>query len=769
MLSQQEDRNAMSLEDSGQLLALLSLLQPKPEADDVLPLDHYIWLLKRHWWKILATVVFCTALTAILCFYVTPVYEATASIAIDHQLPSTAIGQDSAPTETGNLDDLLNTEVRIIQSDPVLRPVAEQYHLLGQNKTDSLSGGNQSDSLPGQKQPDPPLGQKQPDAALGQKQTDSGNPVRAADGPVELPGLTVARIPSSLIINIVYRSADRNKAASIANAIANSYITRGMEMRARASMGSSAFMEKQIGELKKNMDDSAKALAGYERDLGLINPDEKTSILTARILQLNTQYTDAQNDRVRKETDYQALKSGDSAALEVSPEAGPLAKLDEQLHVAQEKMAVVKTVYGPNYAEYKRAANDLGEVERQYQQMRTEVARRIQVDYQEAKKRESMLQQSLAEAKSESDQLNATSLKNQQLKQEAEANKTLYNELFRKIKEAGINAGFQSGTIRIADEARPQLHPVFPKKGLFIFLGFLLSLLASIACVILSDILNKTLRDPDQARRSIGAEVVGTLPSVRRFPVHSRMLPGIKSHRRANARINWAQTPEFYEECIHTLLSSLLLDRSARKLKSIVITSAEPGEGKSTCAAHMAAASASRGKRTLLIDADLRFPSQHRLFNIASKESLTSAIAEGRSLWQIRQPVGHTDKLDVIVAGSASEHMCAQVAVTVSELLAEAALEYDLIIVDAPPMLFLSEPIQMACIADGVLVIGRAGRTDQRAVAAVFAALRRVQANILGLVINRADQHLSSSYRHRNSARKYAVGIPGLQPGLRRG
>jgi succinoglycan biosynthesis transport protein ExoP len=561
-----------------------------------------------------------------------------------------------APTDTGNLDDLLNTEVRIIQSDPVLRPVAEQYHLLGQKKGRTAAGSEKTGPVWSQ-------------TRFGQKKTDSVEPMRMADGPVELPGLTVARIPNSLIINIVYRSEDRNKAASIANAIATSYITRGMEMRARASMGSSAFMEKQIGELKKNMDDSAKALAGYERDLGLINPDEKTSILTARILQLNTQYTDAQNDRVRKETDYRALQSGNSAALDVSPEAGPLVKLDEQLHVAQEKMAVVKTVYGPNYAEYKRAANDLAEVERQYQQMRTEVARRVLVDYQEAKKRESMLQQSLAEAKSESDQLNANSLKNQQLKQEAEANKTLYNELFRKIKEAGINAGFQSGTIRIADEARPQLHPVFPKKGLFIFSASLLSLLASIAFVIFSDILNKTLRDPDQARRAIGAEVVGTLPSVRRSPINTRLLPGVKRPRRANARINWAQTPEFYEECIHTLLSSILLDRSARDLKSIVITSAEPGEGKSTCAAHMAAASASRGKRTLLIDADLRFPVQHRLFNIGSRQSLTDAIADGRSLRQIRQPAGHTDKLDVVVAGAASEHMCAQVGVVVSELL----------------------------------------------------------------------------------------------------
>jgi len=733
MFSPQEDRGALSRVDSGQLLTLLSSLQPTVESDHVISLDHYLWLLRRHWWKIAVTVIFCTALTALFCFLVTPVYEATASIAIDHQLPSTAIGQDSAPTTTGNLDDLLNTEVRIIQSDPVLRPVAEQYHLLGQKKKD-----------PGQ-------------AAHG------------VDAPVELPGLTVARIPNSLIINIVYRSEDRNKAANIANAIATSYITRGMEMRARASMGSSAFMEKQIGELKKNMDDSAKALAGYERELGLINPDEKTSILTARVLQLNTQYTDAQNDRVRKETDYRALQSGDAAALEVSPEAGPLAKLDEQLHAAQEKMAIVKTVYGPNYAEYRRAANDLAEIQRQYEQMRSEIAKRVQVDYQEAKKREEMLQQSLAEAKNESDQLNANSLKNQQLKQEAEANKALYNELFRKIKEAGINAGFQSGTIRIADEARPQLRPVFPKKGVFIFLGFLLSLLGSIAFVILSDLLNKTLRDPDQARKAIGVEVVGTLPSVRRLPFNSRLRQGAKPAKRANSRINWAQTPEVYEECIHTLLSSLLLDRSARDLKSIVITSAEPGEGKSTCAAHMAAAGASRGKRTLLIDADLRSPIQHRLFKLGTRASLTSAITEGHSLRQIRQPSGHTGMLDVIVAGQGSGRMCAQVAVIVSKLLTEAAREYDLIIVDAPPMLFLSEPIQMACIADGVLVIGRAGQTDQRAVAAVFATLRRVRANILGLVINRADPSSSFSYRNYSSRSNYLLGISGAEAVIRNG
>jgi succinoglycan biosynthesis transport protein ExoP len=125
--------------------------------------------------------------------------------------------------------------------------------------------------------------------------------------------------------------------------------------------------------------------------------------------------------------------------------------------------------------------------------------------------------------------------------------------------------------------------------------------------------------------------------------------------------------------------------------------------------------------------------------------------------------------LDVIVAGQGSERMCAQVAVVVSNLLTEAATEYDLIIVDAPPMLFLSEPIQMACIADGVLVIGRAGQTDQRAVAAVFATLRRVRANILGLVINRADPSLSSTYRYYNSRSNYVLGISDIEAVMRNG
>ncbi|HEY0785620.1 MAG TPA: polysaccharide biosynthesis tyrosine autokinase [Acidobacteriaceae bacterium] len=716
MASPSRDRR-LSLADNGKVVAYLSPMGGGEEQPHVLTFHEYFFLLRRNWWKIAIAVVVCTGLTALLCSRITPVYEATARITIDQKMPSSVIGQEAVQSGGSDVDQLMNTEIQIIQSDAVLRPVAEEFHL-----------------LPGGK---------------------NGSPA-SNDAPVVLDKLSVARIPNSLLIDVSYRSTDPRLAARIANAMVHSYITRGMEMRARSSMGVSAFMEKQIAELKQNMDNSAQALAGYERQLGVIDPDEKTSILAARLLQLNTQYTDAENERIRRETAYQALRSGSSAALEVSPEAATLGALDERVRAAQEKMALAKTVYGPTYAEYKRAANELAEVTRQNDQMRGQIGQRIEVEYQEAKRREAMLHASLLQTKDESDKLNASSFQYQQLKREAEANKTLYNELFRKIKEAGINAGFQSSSIRIADEARPPLSPIMPRKKVFVFLAFMISLLGSTAVVLVAEMLDKSLRDPRRARIVTGLEIVGSLPDVRRFPEHYLAQAALEEAS-PSRNSDWFRTLEFYRECIATMLSSTLHDKSARVLGSILITSAGPGEGKSSCAAHIAAAHAAQGKRTLLIDADLRRPSQHGHFGLENDRGLADMIQDAVPFHAVRKRVATIDNLDVIVAGSPLKRGTVLVGQKIAELISQVGKEYDLILIDAPPMLCLAEPIQIACIADGVLLISHAGRTSQQAVLDALSALDRVHANILGLVLNRVRLNMSQDYDRFRAYNRYSA------------
>jgi polysaccharide biosynthesis transport protein len=752
-----ESNTAPALVSIADRQPVIYLPSQESASEDLVSLSYYAWLLLRNKWKIILAVTISTVLVAIYSFSVKPLYQATTRISIDPRISSVAVGKEADPPGGSDVDQIINTEMQLIQSDAVLRPVAEQFKLLANDS--SIGTGHETPaSPPAPVHAEPP---KEPGPSIADK--------AEAEAPVSLSNLIVARPPNSLLIDISYRSGDRHQAALVANAIAQSYITLGMETRARSSMSLSAFMEKQIAELKKNMDRSALALAGYERQLGVINPNEKTNMVVAHILQLENEYTEAQNDRILKETEYRALQPGSftplsAAALEVSPQATMLSRQEEQVHAAEEKLAVAKTIYGPNYAEYKRAANDLAEVTRQYQEMRTEITKRIKVAYQEALNRERMLQESLTEAKEESDKLNANSAQYEELKREAEADKNLYEELFRKIKEAGVNAGFQGSSIRIVNQARPPLHPVFPKKVLFISLAFILSLLGSIVAVILADMLDNTLRNPEQARRFIGCDVVGTLPRVRRF-AESRarlVLDGpanvpSNGYRKGSPDKHYFETGGFYRESISILLSTVLHNRASARPRSLLITSPGPGDGKSSCAAHLALAHANLGKRTLLIDADLRIPFQHRFFNLDNDVGLGGAIAGNLPLDFICQRVeGLGGSFDVVVSGPATRYTFSQVGRKIAELLQQADKDYDLVIVDAPPMVGLSDPVQIACATDSVLIVAHATRTSRQAIAGVVSTLHRVNANVVGVVLNHVRLNMVPSYSKYSGYASYA-------------
>ncbi len=220
--------------------------------------------------------------------------------------------------------------------------------------------------------------------------SDSQNGL-AQDAPVVLKNLKVSRPPNTYLLLISYRSGDPQLAANVANAIASSYLEHTYNIRYQASASLSAFMEKQLEELKAKMERSSAALVQFERELNVINPEEKTSILSARLLQLNTEYTNAQADRVRKEAAFQSMKSGSLEAAMVSTQGESLRKLTDRLNEAQEKFAEVKTHFGSNHPEYKKAAAQLAEVQRLLETTTQNIKQRVEIEYGEAVRREGML------------------------------------------------------------------------------------------------------------------------------------------------------------------------------------------------------------------------------------------------------------------------------------------------------------------------------------------------------------------------------------------
>jgi succinoglycan biosynthesis transport protein ExoP len=696
-------------------------------AEPAVPLSHYLFLLRRHFWKMFAFVAAATLATLIVSFRLTPIFESTATVDIDRTAPPGILGPEAIQPLLNDAEQFLATQVDLIESDSVLRPVALHFRLFERD-------GEMDDSWAGRDGFDPST-------------------------PIRLKNLKVKRPPNTYLLKVAYRSRDRQLAADVANAIARSYLEHTYKIRYQAAAGLAQFMEKQIEELRAKMERSGNALASFERELNIINPEEKTNILSARLLELNTEFTRAQAARVVNEASWRALAAGSLEAAHTSSQREALVKLTEDFNDAQQKFAEVKAHFGPNHPEYQVAAAHLAEIRRLLEATGRSIAGRAEIEYRTALDRERMIEKELKATKAEMDGLNARSFEYQALKREAEGDKKLYEELLRKIKEATINASFQNTGARIADPALPGKKPVFPRKGINVVVAFLLSSLLAAAAAVTADHLDNTVRDPEQVERTMNTHVIATLPMVKSWK--GRLAPAaVNGNGSHGAALEAASDPgvSSYGEAIRTLRNSILLADFDRGVRSLLITSATPGEGKSTTALYLAIAHAQQNHRTLLIDGDLRKPSVHRRFGAPGHAGL-SCVLDSDSHW--KEALFHPDGspyLDVLPAGPPSRRASDVMGRHLVALISEASLEYDLVILDGPPLLGFAEPLQMASAVDGVVIVTRAGDTSRKAVASVISTLTRLRTNVVGLVLNEVHRQISDSYYYYHYYRKYYYG-----------
>jgi polysaccharide biosynthesis transport protein len=696
--------------------------------DVSLPLSHYLWILRRHVWKLTAFVAAAVLGTAIVSLRMTPVYESAATLYVDRQEAKGIVGADAQIPGYSNLDaeSFLASQIKMVQSDSVVRPVAQKFDLLEREK----------------------------------QIKEAGDAPRAKDAPIVLKRLRVTRPPNTYLLQVSYRSEDPQLAADVANGVAVSYIEHTYNIRIRSSASLSKFMERQLEEMRAKVEASSARLSGLERELNVINPEEKTSILSARLLQLNTEHTRAQAERVRAQAAWESTRGGGMEAAQNSGQGEALKRLQERLNEAQERFAEVREHFGVNHPEYRKAAASIRELGAQVEAMRENIARRVEVEYQEAVAREGMLQKGVAETKAEYDRLNARSFEYQRAKREAEADKNLYEELVRKIREAGINAGFQNNMVRIADVARPAWKPVFPKLWLNVLLAFLFASVLAVGAAVLTDTLDNTIRDPDQVTRILKTHIVGTLPAVkdvRELQIQGAFGEGAAGGalvvRGPGAVVERAMTT--YDEAIRTIRSSMMLTDFEGRLKTVLFTSATAGEGKSTTAGHLAWVNAEQKQRTLLIDCDLRRPSQHRMYGVGLGVGLSNVL-HGEVGWReaVMKSPGN-GYLSLLTAGAPSRRAADLLGAAMGGMLEEMSREYDLVILDAPPLLGFAETLQIASAADGVVVVTRAGETNRKAVAAAVSTLHHLRSNVVGLVLNQVRRNHSDHYYYYGYYGKY--------------
>ena len=697
-----------------------------PEADNVnstLPITHYWWVIWKRRWLIGAFIAIAALTTLFISLRITPVYEATATLDIDRRTPSGVVGRESEVV-TNDSEQFITAQIRLLQSDSVLRPVAQKFNLIDFSRVS----------------------------------TDSKQ-ITPAEAPVRLSNLRVTRVPNASMLLVSYRSTDPRLAAEISNAISASYIEYTYRLRITSSNTLSAFMEKQLEELKAKMERSADAVQKFERGMNVINPEQKTSLASARLEELNTQLTQVQTERLRKEAALNAVKGGSLEALQVSTQGEPAKRLAERLDEATDRFNAVKAQLGTKHPEYQKAAAEVASLQESLERVRGSVLRRIQSEYNEAQNREQVLSGAVNQAKIEADSLNQHSFGYQSVKQEAESDKKLYEELVRKIKEASINSGFQNNAIRLADPARPVGSQIFPDIQRNLILAIVLSMVVAIAVSLLHDVTDTTVRDPELVRALFQTDVVGSLPLVRGWKSRRLLSAASVPDGKAGELVRFGEARDrpiaIYDEAIRTLRNSVLLSEVSSPRSSIMFTSAMPAEGKTTTSVHFAVAHAQQGNRTLLIDADLRRPGVHRALGMASGRGLSDVFLHGMDWRSVVQELPDIPNLDILPAGPPSRMAADLVGRGMADIIAQATGEYDFIIVDAPPLLGFSEPLRIAVLVDGVVVVALAGQTDRKAVSAAIGTLRRLKANLVGVVLNEITRELSSSYSYYGYYGKY--------------
>jgi polysaccharide biosynthesis transport protein len=683
-------------------------------AESQRPLTFYTRIVLRHWITIALVSTALTALVVLLCALAPPIHSGSATIAVDRQAAPETIGDDRL-LSTGD-DQFMATQQSLLVADTILRPVAERYDLLRRE--------HQLRRL-----------------WFWHYTPEKDRAIRNA--PIQLRHLKIERTPNTYLITISYRDRDPRVAADVANAIADSYLRNIFETRIKEAGRLTSSMEQQLIDLKEKMQSTHNALMAYQRDLGTADPEQKTSVLVARLQALNTENSAAEADRIAKEAIYREAKQGSLPEVEVSAQSTDLTKDVEKLQVAKANLAVVGATFGDQHPEYRKAAAQVDEARAALDESRKNVASRIGVDYRQTLIRERMLSTAVAETKQEVDDLTAQSFDYLQLKHEADTAERVYEDLFAKIKQSGINSELQNNIIRLADSARPAANPIFPNWPFIVGLSLAFFTLACAAYVVSAELTDVTARQAEAVEDALGVPVVCALPQL--SDLRLRLALGSDAMRLVGDRPSLQDG--FFDEGVRHLRGYLMLSVQTSMPRSVLFTSALPGEGKSTLALSLAMVNAEQGRRTLLIDADLRQPAIERLVRLDPDAGLAEVLAQ-RTHWRSAvRPVSARPNLFVLGSGMPLPLALAQIGPQMRGILAQATKEFDLVILDSPPLLGCAETLELAAAAEVTVLAVRSGHTPIKVLGATVETLRRVNAPIAGIVLNESAIATDPTYK----------------------
>jgi succinoglycan biosynthesis transport protein ExoP len=693
----------------------------------------YLLILRKHQWLILSFMVAVVTIVAIATFRMRPVYVATARIEIDREnsniLPFQ--GTDSYDYML-DLENYIETQSKILTSETLALLTIRNSGLSARPEFAAPGGPSEavaSGNLANQKRP-PELGEF-------------------------LGSLSVKRVANSRLMDVTFESTDPQLAAQIVNAHLENYIEQNFRSRYEATSQASTWLTDQLNELKIKVQKSEDARIAYERQNQIWTLDDKQNITTQRLSDVNKELTEAQSERVKKEALYQFAKAGNLDAVPQVQGNPVLTDLLRKRSDASANYNDALSQYGPNFPKVQRLQAQLKELDETIQKEKQNVVNNLENDYREARQREALLNSELDQQKTEVNQMSEKMVEYNILKREAEANKSLYEGLLTKLKEAGISAGLRSSNIRVVDPAMIPSTPSRPAKARNVALAFLVGLVGGIGLALMREYLDNTVKTPDDI------ESLARLPSLAVVPQFGgsngtgkrnglfKSFPAANGHDRRIELVAQHLPKSQMSEAFRALRTALLLSQADHPPQVILVTSALPREGKTTAAANLAVTLAQLGDSTVLVDADLRKPGVGRLLNLTGGKyaGLSSYLAGVSSLDLVTVQHPQIPNLAAIPTGPLPPNPADLLSShKLAEAIAELRKKYKFVVIDSPPIMAATDAVILSVQTDGVLLVVRSGETPKEAFTRTRDLLLSVKCHILGVVLNAVDSSAPDYY-----------------------
>lgn len=682
-----------------------------------------LWLiLKRNKWIIGGIVAAALVLGLVTTMLMTPQYTALTSIQIDQQAAQVLDTQDQVqpPSSYSDADRYLQTQVDVLKSRGMAIRVAQALNLFNDPKFfDEMDVAPPKDLSAG-----------------SQRQRNAVIHIISNNLSVDLPR-------DSRVVTVSFTSANPALAARIANAYASEFIKNDLQRKFNSTSYARNFLSQQLGEAKARLEQSEQNLNDYARQAGLIMTNQagadgttttgSSSVTTASLAQLNQAANQATADRIAAEQNWRTVEN--TPLLSIPDVLGnrTVQNLLDQRATAQAALSQERAKHLDAYPTVQQLKAQLAEINDQINAIASEIKQSIRQQYETAKDRESALEAQVNAFKNATLTEQDRSVRYNILARDADTNRTLYEGLLQRYKEVSAAAGITASNISVVDQAITPAGPSSPN----LLINLALALVAGIAIaggvVFVREQLDDAIRAPEDVERKLGLPTLGIIPATEAEDMREELLA--------------PRSP--LTEAYNSLRTSLLYSTAEGMPQALFVTSSQASEGKSTTSYALATSLARLGQKVVLVDIDLRRPSQHRGFKVNNDRGLSDLLTSHGDIATVLQTTDIAN-LSFIAAGpvppSPTELLGNQ---RMADILVELKRDFDIVIFDGPPVLGLADAPLIASMVGNAVFVVEASRGHRGATKAALRRLRTGHAHVLGAVLTKFDpKNAASDYAY---------------------